>query len=1032
MKSSFFSIALFVVFFIFSCSKDSSNDFDNTDQESPEFNTKLNNYKRATTTIKTLFIRVVNEDNSPINNAIVETGGQKNNTNSKGVLKLINIDGNENFLSVKAFKKGYISTVKTIAPSSIDHQYINITLLKPDYSKNISSDKETIITLNSGVELTLSGGYITSDETSYSGNVRVNVKHLSTESPSIYDNMPGSLIAQNQNGDIKLLETYGMLGVTLFDSNGDPLNINESNKAKISFPINPEQAFSAPSTIPLWYFNTEKGVWIQEGKANKEGNKYVGYVNHFSWWNFDVPMDLINFCLSIVNSEDKILPNQTIEVIRKSTGQTIFKGLTDLNGKSCGAIPKGEKVTIKVINQDIECLTDNVLFEADYGNYSSNVANINIKVPTNKTTINYLISGQVLNCNGQRNISHLELTHRSKTHHIPTSVKGNFTYNLIGCEGDEMFITAYDITNKQSTNTLELNFIDNTADLGNLTTCENYTDKTYTGNVELRSQSQIDEFSALGYTKIIGNLSILGYSNSDVSSLEGLHDLTTIEGYVTLNINPNYFQQPIPNLNGLHNLTSITKDLNLNGVYEDLEGLESLEYIGGDFTISGNIQSLNGLNNLREIDALNIKRSALTNLHGIESLEKIGTGSREWGSIIIENNFSLLSLEGLENITGLNWILKIDSNPKLQDLKGLENLTYVEQGIGIYENETLKNLNGLNKLAKIGYRGSAINKTGGLHIKSNPALNDLTHLENLSYIGGSLEIENNDALLNLKGLNNIDIIILNLNIIDNENLTNFKGLSNITKVRGEVLIDNNASLTNFTGFDKLSTINGAVSISNNANLKNFEGLEKLTVINDKIEIKNNASLLDFSGLNNLSKITEDFEIYENTSLLNFKGLEKLNTVEGNLSINTNQKLKNLLGLDALELIEKNMGIWNNTSLEDLEGLFKLKEVNDGITIGNNDGLISLQGLNGLQFVKNSLSISNNTNLTSLDGLESLIGIKKDYSSFYSGKLSISNNSKLNDFCSLLTNFSRTGEYYVADNLYNPPSSFLNRDVPCKQ
>ena len=43
--------------------------------------------------------------------------------------------------------------------------------------------------------------------------------------------------------------------------------------------------------MPLWYFDEQKGMWVEEGVATKQGNQYVGTVNHFTDWNCDIPSE---------------------------------------------------------------------------------------------------------------------------------------------------------------------------------------------------------------------------------------------------------------------------------------------------------------------------------------------------------------------------------------------------------------------------------------------------------------------------------------------------------------------------------------------------------------------------------------------------------------------------------------------------------------------------------------------------------------------------------------------------------------------
>jgi hypothetical protein len=60
-----------------------------------------------------------------------------------------------------------------------------------------------------------------------------------------------------------------------------------------------------PATIPLWHFDEEKGIWVEEGIAIRQGNGYIGTVKHFSWVNLDLPAGHITIKGKITNCEDK-------------------------------------------------------------------------------------------------------------------------------------------------------------------------------------------------------------------------------------------------------------------------------------------------------------------------------------------------------------------------------------------------------------------------------------------------------------------------------------------------------------------------------------------------------------------------------------------------------------------------------------------------------------------------------------------------------------------------------------------------------
>ena len=102
------------------------------------------------------------------------------------------------------------------------------------------------------------------------------------------DQLPGDLTALTKAGQPVRLSSYGAVSVSLWDMGGKPLNIAKGKSALIRLPIDGDLLGGSPPTIKLWSFDENKGVWIEEGVATKNGNAYVGKVTHFSAVNMDL------------------------------------------------------------------------------------------------------------------------------------------------------------------------------------------------------------------------------------------------------------------------------------------------------------------------------------------------------------------------------------------------------------------------------------------------------------------------------------------------------------------------------------------------------------------------------------------------------------------------------------------------------------------------------------------------------------------------------------------------------------------------
>ena len=102
------------------------------------------------------------------------------------------------------------------------------------------------------------------------------------------DQLPGDLTGISKSGKPVRLSSYGAFSVSLTDMAGKSLNIAKGKSALIRLPIDGNLLGSSPPTIKLWSFDENRGVWIEEGVATKNGNAYVAKVTHFSPVNMDL------------------------------------------------------------------------------------------------------------------------------------------------------------------------------------------------------------------------------------------------------------------------------------------------------------------------------------------------------------------------------------------------------------------------------------------------------------------------------------------------------------------------------------------------------------------------------------------------------------------------------------------------------------------------------------------------------------------------------------------------------------------------
>ncbi|MBT4092028.1 MAG: choice-of-anchor D domain-containing protein, partial [Deltaproteobacteria bacterium] len=224
------------------------------------------------------------------------------------------------------------------------------------------------------------------------------------------------------------------------------------------------------------------------------------------------------------------------------------------------------------------------------------------------------------------------------------------------------------------------------------------------GDFLIDSQESLKELTSSidGPFSISGNLSI---TNSSLANLEGLNNLASIEGRLTIERN-----NSLRNLHGLDNLRSINDLLRISD-NRSLETIDALSNLSPNF-----------------LDLSIYKNDSLKNLRGLENVQ-----------ILLNINLirtALISLEGLDNLTEIRGNLNIQENENLPNLKGLDKLNSIGGPLFIRTNSALSSVEGFAVLFSI----------GGLVIDGNRSLTDLNAFPSLAIVRGDVAVTNNSSL----------------------------------------------------------------------------------------------------------------------------------------------------------------------------------------------------------------------------------------------------------------------------------------------
>jgi hypothetical protein len=288
---------------------------------------------------------VVNEAGLPVMGASVTAHGMSATTDKYGYFILQNVNVPQDRCVALAKIDGYFTGAKATIPTAGGLTEVKLFLMSHGARKAVSGSDGGTLSLSSASGTAsvvfAPGGIVTSAGVAFTGQAQVAIKHLDPADPNFAYYFAGDPAAMREDGSRTDLVSYGVLRVDMRSASGEQLQPAPGKPAQVSYPIPASMQASAPSTMPLWFFDEQKGMWVEEGVATKQGNMYVGTVTHFTDWNCDTPKEGNADVTGTVTCNGIPMYGVLVRVGQRFT-------LTDANGHYRALVPANVDVEIVV------------------------------------------------------------------------------------------------------------------------------------------------------------------------------------------------------------------------------------------------------------------------------------------------------------------------------------------------------------------------------------------------------------------------------------------------------------------------------------------------------------------------------------------------------------------------------------------------------------------------------------------------------------------------------------------------------------
>ncbi|MEZ4957986.1 MAG: carboxypeptidase-like regulatory domain-containing protein [Saprospiraceae bacterium] len=415
-------------------------------------------------TVETSVIGLVTDlDGNALEGAHLTLGNSQTTSDENGYFKLSGLTDSDNAI-VKVEMNGYFDAWHAFQPFEEDIAQTTVRLTPRSNPLNINADNGGEIQFENAKVSFAAGSFVDESGNAYSGNVSVFTAYLDPTDPELHTFMPGNLTAFDANNRLQLLETFGMINVELEGDAGQKLQIN--HPAKIEMAIPSTILNRAPATIPLWYFDTEKARWVEEGSATLQNGNYVGTVTHFTFWNCDVPNDFIQLDGQAYFGE--LSAALLVCVTNQENGEKRCTQTSANNGYFSGAVPPNTTFLLEIFST-----CGDLVYSTNIGPFTDDATVGPFLINPTQTTWAY-VHGNVIDCDGNAVTDGYVY---AKLPNNPSEIfqlnpDGSFAKYINTCNATEITLKAYDIANYKFGDPTVFALTFNT-DVGELEACVN-------------------------------------------------------------------------------------------------------------------------------------------------------------------------------------------------------------------------------------------------------------------------------------------------------------------------------------------------------------------------------------------------------------------------------------------------------------------------------------------------------------------------------------------------------------------------------
>lgn len=258
-------------------------------------------------------------------------------------------------LSVK--KESYANYALEIEVGSVKPLTINVVLKALELAGTVDAEIGGKVEDNEGNSINIPpNSLIDENGNPVTGQVDVYITPLDLSNPKQLSAFPGGFqgISASKQGERVMIESFALADFKVM-KNGKELNVNpaKADMLELVLALPDDTPLITGQNVPLWYFDEEQGLWIENGSGEviEDGGKkyYRANIPHLSWWNCDAPLEDKNCIRGMVEDGNGYAVEGALVRAVGLSYNGVTTTYTDTSGYFCVNVKRNSNFRIEVI-----------------------------------------------------------------------------------------------------------------------------------------------------------------------------------------------------------------------------------------------------------------------------------------------------------------------------------------------------------------------------------------------------------------------------------------------------------------------------------------------------------------------------------------------------------------------------------------------------------------------------------------------------------------------------------------------------------